>query len=273
MNKLYKALIYDLQVSLSVLDTTELVNDAIKIHNLDEVSAELLGGLLTACAYMAGCLKSDEGAVSITVKSGDGSATVSVSGDKDGHIRGYIDGAENGLKGGFMTFIKEDGLFRPFNGTCELKSGDVSENLMQYFHQSEQIETAVAIGVKIEGGKCVSAGGVVMQLLPGTSEENMDRAENAMQNFVNAADVIEKLGADGIMDKYFAEETKRGGVYLTFPEYKCNCSRKKIEGVLMPLGKTELLKIVEEEGCVNVHCHYCNTDYKFTGEDVEKLFK
>ena len=98
MNKLYKSLVYGLQVSLSVLDTTELVNDAIKIHNLDEASAVMLGGLLTACAYMAGCLKSERGAVSITVKSGDGSATVSVSGDKDGHIRGYVFGAETDLK-------------------------------------------------------------------------------------------------------------------------------------------------------------------------------
>jgi molecular chaperone Hsp33 len=273
MNKLYKSLVYGLQVSLSVLDTTELVNDAIKIHNLDEASAVMLGGLLTACAYMAGCLKSERGAVSITVKSGDGSATVSVSGDKDGHIRGYVFGAENGLKGGTMTVIKQDGLFRPFNGMCELKCDDVSENLMQYFHMSEQIETAVAIGVKMKGGKCVAAGGVVMQLLPGTSEENMDKAENAMQNFVHVADVIEKLGADGVIKTYFGEETEKSGTYLSFPAYKCNCSRKKIEGVLMPLGKKELNKIVDEQGAVNVHCDYCNTTYEFTRDDIEVLFE
>ena len=172
-----------------------------------------------------------------------------------------------------MTVIKEDGFFRPFNGTCELKSSSVSENLMQYFHISEQIETAVAIGVKIKDGVCVAAGGVIMQLLPNTSEENTDKAENAMQNFVNIAEVIEMLGADGIMEKYFSGETAKSGVYLSFPEYKCNCSRKKIEGVIVPLGKSELLKIVEEEGRVSVHCHYCNTDYRFTAEDIERLFK
>ena len=254
MNKLYKSLVYGLQVSLSVLETTELVNDAIKTHNLSDGGAKLLGGLLTACAYMAGCLKSEKGAVSITVKSGDGSATASVSGDSQGHIRGYIDGAENGLKGGTLTVIKDDGLYRPFIGTCELKCDDVSENLMQYFHMSEQIETAVAIGVKTENGRCVAAGGVVMQLLPGTTEENMDRAENAMQNFTDPADVISKLGADGIMEKFFSEDCAEGGTYLTFPEYKCNCSHKKIEGVIAPLGKAELLKIIEEEGAVSVHC-------------------
>lgn len=271
-NKLYKTLIYDKQVSLSVLETTQLVNDAIRIHNLDDNSARLLGGLLTACAYMAGCLKSEKGAVSITVKSGDGSATASVSGDINGHIRGYIDGAEYGLKGGVMTVIKEDGFYRPFVGACELKCDDVSENLMQYYHASEQIPTAVAIGVKVENGVCLAAGGVIMQLLPGTTDYNTDKAEEAMQSFVNVTQVIEKLGADGIMEKYFKSETEDKGIYLYFPEYKCNCSRKKIEGVIMPLGKSDLMKIIDEDGKVSVHCHYCNTDYEFTAKDIEELF-
>lgn len=271
MNKLYKTLIYDKEVSLSVLDTTALVNDAIKIHGLDDRSAEILGGLLTACAYMAGCLKSEQGGVSITVRSNDSSATASVSGDYAGHIRGYIDGGENGLKGGTMTVIKEDGLFRPFVGACELRCDDVSENLMQYFHISEQIPTAVAIGVDVRGGVCAAAGGVIMQLLPGTSEENMDRAENAMQSFVEIKEVLKKYGADGIMEEFFKEETEDKAIYLTFPEYKCNCSRKKIEGVVLSLGKDELINLVNERGKAEVHCHYCNTDYVFTKSEIEEL--
>lgn len=272
MNKLCKALIYGGDVSLSVLDTTGLVNDAIKIHSLDDRSARTFGGFLTCAAYMAGCLKSERGAVSLTVKGGDAS-TICVSGDKDLHIRGYMDGSKEGrIGGGYLTVIKEDGFFRPFTGVCELKGDDVSQNLMQYFTVSEQIDTAVAFGVNVRDGKCTAAGGVVMQMMPGFSDENMDRAEQAMQNFVNAAEVVGRLGADGIIDAYFAEEIKKSALYQYFPEYKCNCSRKKLEGVLAPLGKTELLKIIEEEGCVRAHCHYCNTDYVFTREDVEKLF-
>lgn len=273
MNKLYKALIYDYDVSLSVLDTTELVNDAIKTHDLEAGSAVTLGGLLTCAAYMAGCLKSDRGAVSLTVKAAGDAGTVSVSGDKDLHIRGYIDGSCNGkLNGGYLTVVKDDGFFRPFVGACELKGDDVSQNLMQYFTVSEQIDTAVAFGVKMKGGKCVAAGGVVMQLMPGCSEENMDKAEQKMQSFVDAAGVIEKFGADGVIDEFFKGIVKEGEVYLTFPEYKCNCSRKKIEGVVLSLGADEVNKIIEEEGKVKVHCHYCNTDYEFTREDVDKLF-
>ena len=270
MNKLFKSLIYDREVSLSVLETTELVNKAIKIHNLDGQSAKTLGSLLTAAAFMAGCLKSERGAISLTIKSGGDAGAASVSGDKDLHIRGDIDGTFKGkLNGGYLTVVKEDGFFRPFVGASELAGDSVSENLMQYFHASEQIETAVAIDAKIADGKCVAAGGVVMQLMPGCSQENMDRAEECMQNFVNIAETIEKLGADGIMHEYFEAEAKH--CYEYFPEYRCNCSRKKIEGVILPLGREELYKIIEEEGEVKVHCHYCNKDYKFTREDIDKL--
>lgn len=273
MNKLYKTLIYDNEVSLSVLETTDLVNDAVKIHGLDESSAKTLGGLLTAAAYMSGCLKSEKGAVSLTVKAGGDAGTVSVSGDINLHIRGYIDGACGGrLDGGYLTVIKDDGFFRPFTGASELVGNDVSENLMQYFDKSEQVPTAVAIGVKMQNGKCAAAGGVVMQLLPGTGQENTDKAEERMQAFVNAADVVEEYGADGILSAFFQGVAKPKQTYLLFPEYKCNCSRKKIKGVILSLGKAEALKICDEEGEINVHCHYCNTDYAFSRDDVNKLF-
>jgi molecular chaperone Hsp33 len=275
MNKLYKSLVYDKQVSLSVLETTDLINKAITIHSLTPSAAQLLGNLLTCAAYMAGCLKSDRGAISLTVKAADGDGAVTVSCDKDLHVRGYADGScTKTLKGGTLTVIKDDGFYRPFIGTCEIKCDDVSEIIMQYFHQSEQIPTAVSVGIKLnDDGKCVAAGGVVMQLLPDTSQENMDKAENKMQHFVNAAEVIESLGADGIIEQLFKGEIDKDGLYLSHPDYICNCSREKIKNVLISVGKTELLDIIREQGKVSVHCHYCNTDYSFGIDDVNELFK
>lgn len=274
MNTIFKALVYDKQVSLSVLDTTDLVNKAIKIHNLSGKAAELLGNLLTVCAYMSGCLKSDKGAVSITVKSPDNDGSVSVSGDIMLHIRGYADGScRHTLKGGVLTVIKDDGFFRPFIGACEIESDDVSRIMMDYFHQSEQIPTAVSVGVKLNAdGTCAAAGGVVMQLLPGTSEANTDRAEERMQAFTDPAAVVEEYGADGIVRNFFDGEIDNKGLYLLHPDYICNCSRAKIEGVIMPLGEEELLSICDEQGCVSVHCHYCNTDYTFDKDYIKKLF-
>ncbi|MCD8373383.1 MAG: Hsp33 family molecular chaperone HslO [Clostridia bacterium] len=273
MNYLYKTLIFDRQVSLSVMETTDLVNKAIKIHSLNPSAAKTLGEMLTCGVYMSGCLKSEKGAVSITVKADDGVGAVSVSGDINLHMRGYIDGSMNGkLKGGYMTVIKDDGFSRPFVGASELISDDVSRNMMNYFDASEQIPTAVSVGVEIgEDGKCVAAGGVVMQLLPGTSDENRDLAEEKMQNFLHPEKLIKSVGAKGIMDTFFAEETKGGHVYMTNPDYICNCSRQKISSVLLAIGKNELYNILEEQGSVSVHCHYCNTDYVFDKKDIDEL--
>ncbi len=274
MNKLFKALVYDRQVSLSVLDTTDLVNKAIKIHSLSGKSAELLGNLLTVCAYMSGCLKSPKGAVSITVKSPEGSGSASVSGDVDLHIRGYVDGScKHTFVGGALTVIKDDGFYRPFVGACQIESDDVSRIMCDYFRQSEQIPTAVSVGVKLaEDGTCTAAGGVVMQLLPGTSEENVAKAEERMQAFTDPASVIEQYGADGVIRNFFDGDIDQKGLYLLHPDYICNCSRSKIEGIIVPLGRDELLSVCDEQGAVSVHCHYCNTDYTFDKDDILKLF-
>ena len=274
MNTLFKALVYDKQVSLSVLDTTDLVNKAIKIHNLTGNAARLLGDLLTVCSYMSGCLKSPRGAISITVKSADGSGSASVSGDADLHIRGYVDGScRQTLKGGILTVIKDDGFSRPFVGACQIGGDSVSRIMTDYYHMSEQIPTAVSVGVKLnQSGVCTAAGGVIMQLLPGTSQSNMDRAEEQMQAFVDPAAVIAEHGAEGVIRNFFAGEIEEKGLYLLHPDYICNCSRDKIKDVIIPLGKQELLSICEEQGCVNVHCHYCNTDYTFDKDDIKGLF-
>ena len=274
MNRLYKTLIYDKQVSLSVLDTTGIAQDARDIHRLAPAAAKTLAELLTCGTYMAGCLKSPKGAVSITVKAGENSGSVSVSGDVEQHMRGYIDGsAEGRLCGGFMTVVKDDGFFRPFTGACELVSDDVSKNMEHYFDISEQIPTKVRVAAKFDGEKCVAAGGIVMQLLPGASAKTAAAVEKKAALIGDVAADIAALGAEGVVKKYFAGETEGTYSYITEPQYKCNCSRGKISALLATMGREELEDIIKEQGEVSVHCHYCNTDYKFGSEDIEKLFK
>lgn len=274
MNKLYKTLICNKQVSLSVMDTTELCQRARDVHKLGPRAAKALGELLTCGTYMAGCLKSDNGAVSITVKGSGEAGTASVSGDVHLHIRGYIDGtAEGRLAGGFMTVVKDDGFFRPFTGACELVSDDVSEDLEHYFEISEQIPTSVRVGALFEGDKCVAAGGVVMQLLPGHDEAAAKFVKEKAAQLKDIPALIKELGADGIINTYFKEETAENFMYITEPQYKCNCSREKIGGLLASMGRAELESIIKEQGCVSVHCHYCNTDYRFGKEDIDKLLK
>lgn len=273
MNKIIRSLICGGQISLTVLDTTRLVNDGIAIHNTDSAASEIFGGLLTGGAYLAAQLKSADSGVSITVKAKDGDGAVSVSSDSALHVRGYADGScTRTLSGGTLTVVREEDGAMPFVGTCEIATDDVSDIFATYFQQSEQIPTAVAITAEIGAdGKCMCAGGVIMQLLPDADDEAIDKAGQAFYDYQQAKDALAKLGADGVFEQFFAKLAS-GEKYELYPVYKCNCSEEKIVKILASVGKAELLKIAEEQGVVSVHCHYCNKDYVLDKALIEKTF-
>lgn len=280
---LLRGLVYNDEVSVCVADTTKLVNEAIRIHGLSALSAAALGRTLTAAAYMCSSLKEERGALSVTVKGGGIGGTICVSGDKALHMRGYIENPHAQLppnaqgkldvggcvgKDGYISVVRDDGDNVPFVGTTELVSGEIGEDFAAYFAYSEQIPTAVAVGVKIgTDGTCLGAGGVFLQPLPGASEESIRKAEEIIGRFAAVSSLMEKMTAQEVLEQYF------GAVkfYTEKPEYKCSCSRHYIEGILAAMGEKELRSILEEQGEISVYCHYCNTDYKFSPQEVEEL--
>lgn len=256
------------------MDVTRLVNDAITIHKTDCPSSRMLGGLLACGAYLGAQLKSADAAVSLTVKAKDGDGAVSVSSDGELHVRGYADGScTRTLVGGTLTVVREEAGALPFVGTCEINSDDISDIFSAYFQISEQIPTAVALNVDMSvDGSCLSAGGVIMQLLPDADDDAIETAGEAFYNYRNSPSALAGLGAKGVYDKFFAR-LSQGDFYELAPMYKCNCSKEKIEGVLASVGREELLKIAEEQGAVTLHCHYCNKDYVYDKEAIEKTFR
>lgn len=280
-----RGLIYGGEVSLAVADTTELVNEAIRIHGLSALSAAALGRTLTVAAYMCSSLKSEKAALSVSVK-GDGvGGSIYVSGDAGLHMRGYIENPLAELppnargkldvggcvgKNGYVSVVRDDGENRPFVGTTELVSGEIGEDFAAYFAYSEQLPTAIAVGVKIgTDGKCLGAGGVFLQPLPGAGEESISSVEKIIGKFSAISSLMEEKTAEQVLGEYF------GAVkfYTRKPVYKCNCSRHYIEGILAAMGEKELRSILEEQGKIGVHCHYCNTEYTFTGEDAERMIR
>ncbi|MGN1061408.1 MAG: Hsp33 family molecular chaperone HslO [Candidatus Coproplasma sp.] len=272
MDSIKRFLAYNGNVQVTVLETTALVNRAIEIHSTSPSASQILGGLLTCCAYLASGIKGMKGAVSITVKAKDGDGAVSVSSDALLHVRGYADGScTKTLKGGSLTVVREDGFSKPFVGTCEITSDDVSDSFSKYFQQSEQIPTAVKVGAVIgEDGKCQSAGGLIIQLLPDADEEETASAEKAFFSYCDDNSNL-SYSPEEVMDKFFSGAVN-GEIIEVIPVYKCNCSEQKIKGVLASVGKAELLKICEEQGQVKVHCHYCNTDYIYDKKSIEENF-
>ncbi|MBE5750527.1 MAG: Hsp33 family molecular chaperone HslO [Clostridiales bacterium] len=285
MNKLLKTLIFEGQISMSVLDTTDMVNDAIKIHNLTPLTAAALGRTLTVCTFMASNLKNQKDKLSVTV-AGDGvGGKITVCGNGDLDMRGFIDNPQADLplradgkldvggcvgKHGRLTVVRSMGLKDPYSGSAELVSGEIAEDFTAYYAYSEQQPTAIALGVKIgTDGTCVGAGGVVMQVMPGASDAAIFMAEDVMSQLNNVSSLIQEIGAEGIFDKFIGDVE-----YTAYePKYNCLCSREYIEGVLISLGKKELDDIVEKEGNVTVDCQFCNKKYVFTKDDVDKFFK
>lgn len=272
MDRIKRFLAFGGNVQVTVLETTTLVNKAIEIHSTTPSASKILGGLLTCCAYFASGIKAENGAVSITVKAKDGDGAVSVSSDANLHVRGYADGScTQTLKGGSLTVVREDGYSQPFVGTCEIASDDISDAFAMYFQQSEQIPTAVKVDVTLDdNGKCIAANGLIMQLLPDVGDEETDAAGEAFYSYTQDNNAS-TYTAEEIVERFF-KSSINGEVVEVYPEYKCNCSPKKIKGVLASVGKAELLKICEEQGQVKVHCHYCNTDYIFDKKDIENNF-
>ncbi len=285
MNKLLKGLIYNDNLTLSVLDTTEMVNKAIKIHNLTPLTAAALGRTLTVSTFMASNLKNDGDKLSVVV-AGDGvGGKITVCGNGNLCMRGVIDNPEATLplradgkldvggcvgRNGRITVTKSMGLKEPYSGSSKLVTGEIAEDFTAYYAYSEQMPTAIALGVKIgKTGKCVGAGGVIIQALPFATEEDLVKAENVMKNFSNISTLIEEKGAEGVLKEYFGDIDYRE----YNPKYKCLCNRNYVKGILTSLGEKEVNDIIEKEGRVKVSCQFCNKEYVFGKEDADKLFK
>ena len=285
MGKLLKALVFDGDISVSVLDTTDIVNEAIKIHKLSPVAAAAFGRTATACAFMASGLKNKEDKLYVNVN-GDGAGgriTVCVSGEL--FVRGSVvnGGVELPLKAngkldvsgfvgknGRITVVKSMGLKEPYSGSCALVSGEIAEDFTAYFAYSEQTPTAMAIGVLINSDRTrISAGGVIVQAMPNASEQSLIQAEKIINSLPDVSKRLLEKGAEGLMKELFLCEE-----YTEYsPVYKCLCDREYVKGLLVSLGKQELDDIISKEKTVKVNCEFCGKEYEFDADDVEKMFR
>lgn len=283
MDKIYKALAFDDKISIALLETTDIVNQAIKFHKLTPLTAATLGRTMTASLFMASNLKNDGDKLSVTIN-GDGvGGHVIVSVDSKLRVRGYVDNPSATLplneknkldvKGcvgkGRLTVVRSTGLKEPYSGSCEIVSGEIAEDFAYYFTVSEQEPTAMALGVLMGAdGKCISAGGIVMQALPGCSDEIAKQAQDIIVQFGDVSAKIKNYSLKGIIDKYFSN--------LTFterePRYECICSKEYIDKLILSLGKDECLDIIKSQNRILVECQYCDKKYEYNTEDVIKLF-
>lgn len=284
MGKIYKALMFDNEISVCLLDTTDVVNTAIDYHKLSPLAAATLGRTLTVTLFMASGLKNENDSVTVTI-SGDGPCghVVTVA-DSALTCRGYVDNPEidlplkpNGkldvasyVGKGRITVVKNMGLKEPYTGSARIVSGEIAEDFASYYTYSEQQPTGIALGVKIGTDySCIGAGGLILQPMPGASDENITKAEELLDKFSNISTLVETMGIEGIIKEYFSDVE----FDVRETSYKCSCSKERIDRVLVTIGKEELMDTVQKEGKVEVTCHFCPKVYTYNKEDIDTLFK
>ena len=282
MGKIYKTLIFDGQISLSVLDTTDVVNEAIRLHKLTPVCAAALGRTLTVTAFMASQLKGEDERLSVTINGNGAGGKIIAAADSKLNVRGAIDNPTidlplkangkldvGGVVGnsGYITVVKNLGLKEPYVGRSELVSGEIGEDFAAYYAYSEQQPTAIAVGVLIKNERCIGAGGVIMQPLPDCTEENLVKAENLVNKFSDVSKQISETGVEGIIEKYFKDYD-----FNAFDvRYKCNCSDEYVRKMLITLGEKELYDAIEKDGKIEVCCQFCNKKYVYYKKDVDEF--
>ena len=288
MNKIQKFLAYNGKINITCISTTELVEEARKIHDLSPVATAALGRCLTMGALMASGFKGEEDTVTLQIKGNGPIGNITVTADSMGRTRGYVanpqvdvplreDGKLNVGKAvgneGFLYVIKDIGLKEPYIGMAKLVSGEIAEDFSSYYYTSEQKNTAVALGVLVNKDGVKSAGGFIVSCMPDATEDELFILENRIKEAkpisqmldenMSLLDIAKDITGD-INIKVLEQEEKE-------PKYECNCSREKMEKALISIGKEELNKIIEEDKQAEIVCHFCNQKYQFLEEELKQM--
>ena len=268
--------------------TKDIAEQSRQIHGTTPVVTAALGRLLCAGAMMGLMMKGDRDILTITVK-GDGPVHgLTVTADSKGNVKGYPDNAEVDLplkaKGkldvggavgkGKLTVIRDLGLKEPYIGQVELVSGEIGEDLTYYFATSEQVPSSVGLGVLVDTDRTVrQAGGFILQLMPGTPDEVIDRLEKKLQGVSSVTGMLEEgLDAEGIL--YRLLEGLDPEILETDElHYRCNCSRDRMAKALISLGETELQSLIDEGEPAELNCQFCGNSYTFSIEDLKEMLE
>lgn len=285
--RIIKFLAYEGRALVKCIDSTNIVEEARKIHDLSPTVTAALGRLLTMTSMMGADLKEIEDSITVQIK-GDGLAgTLTAVTDSNGNVKGYVtnplvelplnevgklDVSKAVGKNGMMYIIKDIGLKDPYVGMTPIISGEIAEDFTNYFAKSEQTPTVVALGVLVDKNGVKKAGGYQISLMPDAKEEDIENIEAAIKN----ADTISKMLNDEISLEQIAKiVTGDNDIKIIDdtikPEYKCDCSRKKIEKGLIAIGEKELQDIINTDGKAETVCQFCNKKYHFNKEELEKL--
>lgn len=269
--------------------TTEMVRKAAEIHKCSATAAAALGRSLTAASILGMTLKDDSNTLTLQIRGGGQVGKIVAVANARGEVKGYADFPQADLplnsagkldvgglvgKEGYLMVIKDLGLKEPYIGQVNLISGEIAEDLAAYFTYSEQIPSAVALGVLVDVDLSVlAAGGYLIQLMPDAEPEIVDRLERRLKEVKPISTLINESYSPEQVLEYVLQDQGLKILEKRSLKLVCDCSRERLESVLISLGKEEIKSMLEQEGRAEVTCHFCNKKYVFDADDLKKILE
>ena len=286
-DEIVRAITADGLVKAAAITGRDLVERARNIHTLLPVATAALGRTLMAASLMGDAMKIDGSSLTLQIKGGGPLGTILAVSDEAGSVRGYVQNPHVELmekapgkldvgravgETGSLTVIKDLGMKEPYVGTIDLLSGEIADDIAAYFVESEQIPTACALGVLVGTDQSVtSAGGYLIQLLPGAGEDIITKIEAGVQRVGSVSHALEGgLDGAGLLRAVLSDFDLE--ILETHPvEYRCYCSRDRVTRALISMGREELSSLIQEQGQAELTCQFCDQIYRYSKEDLEEI--
>ena len=290
MDKIIRCITSDGSIMASAITSTNIVATAQQVHRLSPVATAALGRLLTGASLMGAQLKQRRAALTVRIK-GDGPLGVMVaSATSDGNVRGFVGNPncetehyENGHinvgkavgSNGTLYVVRDYGTGEPYTGVVELVSGEIAEDITSYYANSEQIPTVCALGVLLDkqDGALLLAGGMLIQLLPGATQDICDKLEANIKKLESVTTMMAKGMAPLDMCRAALEGFELEVLDEMPVHYYCTCSRQRVEQSFASIPDDQLRGMINSTGNVEAVCHYCNKKYLFTAKEIEDCIK
>jgi len=276
------------QIRAFAATTKEMVEHARQAHNTSPVATAALGRLLTGGAMMGAMQKGDKDLLTLQIKCSGPIGGLTVTADSHGNVKGYVNNPEVMLppnsKGkldvgaaldlGVLSVIKDMGLKEPYVGQTHLVSGEIAEDLTNYFAESEQVPSAVALGVLMNKENTVrQAGGFIIQLMPFADEEVIDKLEAKINSITSITALLDQdMTPEMILEEVLGEF----GVEImekTETRFYCNCTKERVEKAIVSIGKKDIQEMIDDGESIEVNCHFCNTHYNFSIDELKDIIK
>ncbi len=278
----------DSSIRAFAITSKEMVEAARAHHNTSPIMTAALGRLLSGGAMMGIMMKGDKDLLTLQIQCSGPAKGLTVTADSHGNVKGFamnpdVDLPPNAqgklnvggaLDLGILSVIKDMGLKEPYVGQCQLQTGEIAEDLTYYFATSEQIPSAVGLGVLVDkDGSVMQAGGFIIQLMPFTPDDVIDRLEKKITEIDSVTQMLEKgMTPEQILEEILGEF----GLEITDTvetAFKCDCSKEKISRALATISKKDMDDIINDGESIEVKCQFCNTAYKFEVDELKELRK